>query len=71
MNKTLYELGLEYLEEIKLLEEKINKYRQRLNKATAASNIDEVFTARRLLSVLYKEKSELVLSAKKLLNYYS
>lgn len=71
MNKTLKELGEEYLEEIEKLDEKIERYRIRLKKAFNEHNSDEVFTVQRLLRVFYKQKYEMMDSARKLLNYYA
>ncbi len=71
MNKTLKELGEEYLEEIELLDEKIERYRERLKKAFSESNSDEVFTVQRLLRVFYKQKYEMLDIARKLINYYT
>lgn len=71
MTKTLKELGEEYLEEIELLDEKIERYRTRLKKAFNEANSDEVFTVQRLLRVFYRQKCEMMESARTLLYYYS
>ncbi len=71
MTKTLRELGEDYLAEIELLDEKIEKYRKRLKKAFDDCNSDEVFTVQRLLRVFYKEKCEMMETARTLLYYYS
>ncbi len=71
MTKTLKELGEEYLEEIELLDEKIERYRKRLKKAFNESNSDEVFTVQRLLRVFYRQKCEMMETARILLYYYS
>ena len=71
MTKTLRELGEEYLEEIELLDEKIERYRKRLKKAFEETNSDEIFTVQRLLRVFYKQRYEMMETARKLLNYYS
>ncbi len=71
MTKTLKELGEEYLEEIELLDEKIERYRKRLKKAFNESNSDEVFTVQRLLRVFYRQKCEMMENARILLYYYS
>lgn len=70
MDKTLRELGEEYLTEIDLLDEKIERYRKRLKRAFKESDSDEIFTVQRLLRVFYKQKYELMESARTLLNYY-
>lgn len=71
MTKTLRELGEEYLEEIELLDEKIERYRKRLKKAFEETNSDEIFTVQRLLHVFYKQRYEMMETARTLLNYYS
>lgn len=71
MTKTLRELGEEYLEEIELLDEKIERYRKRLKKAFEETNSDEIFTVQRLLRVFYKQRYEMMDNARTLLNYYS
>lgn len=71
MTKTLRELGEEYLIEIELLDEKIEKYRRRLKKAFKESNSDEIFTVQRLLRVFYKQRYEMMENARILINYYS
>ncbi len=71
MTKTLRELGEEYLEEIELLDEKIERYRKRLKKAFEETNSDEIFTVQRLLRVFYKQRYEMTETARTLLNYYS
>ena len=71
MTKTLKELGEEYLEEIELLDEKIERYRNRLKKAFNEANSDEVFTVQRLLRVFYRQRCEMMETARTLLYYYS
>lgn len=71
MTKTLKELGEEYLEEIELLDEKIERYRKRLKKAFNEANSDEAFTVQRLLRVFYRQKCEMMENARILLYYYS
>lgn len=71
MTKTLAELGNEYLEEIEILDEKIEKYKRRLKKAFNEANSDEIFTVQRLLRVFYKQRYEMMENARTLLNYYS
>ena len=71
MTKTLRELGEEYLEEIKLLDEKIEIYRKRLKRAFRERNSDEIFTVQRLLRVFYKQRYEMMENARTLINYYS
>ncbi len=71
MTKTLKELGNEYLEEIEMLDEKIERYNRRLKKAFRDADSDEIFTVQRLLRVFYKERYEMMENARTLLNYYS
>ena len=71
MTKTLRELGEDYVAEIELLDEKIEKYRNRLKKAFDESNSDEIFTVQRLLRVFYRQKCEMMENARTLLYYYS
>lgn len=71
MTKTLRELGEDYLKETALLDEKIEEYRKRLNKAFKESNSDEIFTVQRLLRVFYKQRYEMMENARTLINYYS
>ncbi|MBP3330355.1 MAG: hypothetical protein J6L89_05925 [Clostridia bacterium] len=71
MNKTLKELGEEYLKEVDIINEKIETYRKRLKKAMREHNCDEIFIVRKLLKVFYKQKFEMMDSARKLINYYS
>ena len=71
MTKTLKELGEEYVKEIELLDDKIERYRIRLKKAFAESNSDEIFTVQRLLRVFYGQRCEMMETARKLLYYYS
>lgn len=71
MNKTLKELGEEYLAEIEKINEKIEKYRKRLKKALSENNSDEVYTVQRLLRVFYGQKWEMTDNARILINYYN
>lgn len=71
MSKTLKELHKEYVEELKNLDEKIIRYRIRLNRAMTNKykNADEIFTCRRLLMVFENEKSDLIRNIKELQKY--
>ncbi len=71
MTKTLRELGEEYVAEIEILDEKIERYRKRLKKAFDECNSDEIFTVQRLLRVFYRQRCEMMETARKLLYYYS
>lgn len=69
MNKSLKDLRNEYLQEIKDLDNKIERYRKRLRRAVKLHNSDEVYTVQKLLSVFYSEKMELVEHARELQKY--
>ena len=71
MNKTLEELGEEYLREIDAINEKIDIYRKRLKKAMKDHNCDEIFITRKLLHVFYEQRYEMTDNARQLINYYS
>ncbi len=71
MNKTLKELGEEYLAEIEKINEKIEEYRKRLKKALSENNSDEVYTVQKLLRVFYGQKWEMTDNARILINYYN
>lgn len=71
MTKTLKELGEEYVAEVELLDEKIERYRNRLKKAFDEGNSDEILTVQRLLRVFYRQRCEMMETARTLLYYYS
>ena len=71
MTKTLRELGEEYVAEVELLDEKIERYRNRLKKAFDKCDSDEIFTVQRLLRVFYRQRCEMMETARTLLYYYS
>ncbi|MBE6784036.1 MAG: hypothetical protein E7536_08495 [Ruminococcaceae bacterium] len=71
MDKTLKQLGEEYLREVDLVNEKIEKCRKRLIKATREHNCDEIFIVRKLLKLFYNQKNEMMDNAKTLITYYS
>lgn len=71
MQKTLEELGEEYLESAKLLEPLIRKYTEILKKAYASGNYLKTYDAKHKLTVFYDQKRELVAIGKKLINYYN
>lgn len=71
MDKTLKQLGEDYLREVDIVNEKIETYRKRLNKAMKEHNCDEIFIVRKLLHLFYNQKNEMMDNAKKLITYYS
>ncbi len=70
MQKTLEELGEEYLDSAKLIEELIRKYRKILKETYASGNYLKTYEIKRKLTIFYDQKRELVLIGKKLINYY-
>lgn len=71
MQKTLEELGREYLESAKQIEIYIKKYREILKEAYDSGNYLKTYDAKRKLMIFYDQKSELVSIGKKLINYYN
>lgn len=70
MQKTLEELGEEYLVSAKLIEELIRKYRKILKETYASGNYLKTYEIKRKLTIFYDQKRELVSIGKKLINYY-
>lgn len=70
MQKTLEELGEEYLDSAKLIEELIRKYRKILKETYASGNYFKTYEIKRKLTIFYDQKRELVSIGKKLINYY-
>lgn len=70
MQKTLEELGEEYLDSAKLIEELIRKYRKMLKETYASGNYLKTYEIKRKLTIFYDQKRELVSIGKKLINYY-
>lgn len=70
MQKTLEELGEEYLDSAKLIEELIRKYRKILKETFASGNYLKTYEIKRKLTIFYDQKRELVSIGKKLINYY-
>lgn len=70
MQKTLGELGEEYLDSAKLIEELIRKYRKILKETYASGNYLKTYEIKRKLTIFYDQKRELVSIGKKLINYY-
>ncbi len=70
MQKTLEELGEEYFDSAKLIEELIRKYRKILKETYASGNYLKTYEIKRKLTIFYDQKRELVSIGKKLINYY-
>jgi len=70
VQKTLEELGEEYLDSAKLIEELIRKYRKILKETYASGNYLKTYEIKRKLTIFYDQKRELVSIGKKLINYY-
>ena len=60
MQKTLEELGEEYLDSAKLIEELIRKYRKILKETYASGNYLKTYEIKRKLTIFYDQKRELV-----------
>lgn len=71
MQKTLKELGEEYLESAKLIEALIRKYRKILKEAYSSGNYLKTYDTKRRLTVYYDQKRELISIGQKLINYYN
>lgn len=68
--KTLKELGEEYLTYIKLNEENIEICKRKIKKATDEKNALTVSELKRTLSVLYEISRELKTNSEHLIKYY-
>lgn len=71
MQKTLEELGEEYLESAKLIEELIKKYRKILRETYDSGNYLKTYDTKRKLTIFYDQKRELIAISHKLINYYN
>lgn len=71
MQKTLEELGEEYLESAKLIEELIKKYRKVLRETYDSGNYLKTYDTKRKLTIFYDQKRELIAIGHKLINYYN
>lgn len=68
--KTLKELGKEYLAYIKLNEENIELCKAKIKKATDENDAFTVSELKRTLSVLYEISRELKINSEHLIKYY-
>ena len=71
MQKTLEELGEEYLESAKIIEALIKKYRRILKETYSSGNYLKTYDTKRRLTIFYDQKRELEAIGKKLINYYN
>ncbi len=71
MQKTLEELGKEYLESAKTIEALIKKYRGILREAYSSGNYLKTYDTKRRLTIFYDQKRELETIGNKLINYYN
>lgn len=70
MNKTLKELGEDYLANVTIKEEQIKDCSIRLKEASRKNNLDEIYRLRTLLKLFYIQKNDLLENANILINYY-
>lgn len=70
MNKTLKELGEDYLENVSIKEAQIKDCSIRLREASRKNNLDEIYRLRTLLKLFYIQKNDLLENANILINYY-
>lgn len=71
MQKTLEELGKEYLESAKTIEALIKKYRGILREAYSSGNYLKTYDTKRRLTIFFDQKRELETIGNKLINYYN
>ncbi len=71
MSKSLCELSEEYFEGVKMQDELIAKYREKLKLARLKGSCEEEIRISRLLKILYDQRNELIETAYHLKNYYS
>lgn len=70
MNKTLKDLGKDYLKNALVKQEQIEKCKKKLRDATRKNNLDEIYRLRRLIKLFYCEKNDMIENGNKLVNYY-
>lgn len=68
---TLSQLGYEYLEEARRVDEKIKNYNRLLNEATKSFDFVEMIRLRRMLKLYYEQRGELRYNGRLLINYYN
>lgn len=67
---TLEQLGYEYLDIAREIDEKIKEYNRRLTKAIRSYDPDEMLRLRRMIRLYYEQRSELRYNGRLLVNYY-
>lgn len=70
MTKSLYELGLEYDESIRLTQEAVDSVRKKIAQAEKDNDSYEVFVLSRKLEMLYEEIRDMRIISEKLKTYY-
>lgn len=70
MSKSLYELGLEYDESIKLTQEIVTSVRKKIKEAERNHDSSEVFLLGKKLEMLYEEIRDMKIISEKLKTYY-
>lgn len=70
MSKSLYELGLDYDESIRLTRELVASVRKRIKEAEAKHDASEVFFLGKKLEMLYEEIRDMKIISEKLKTYY-
>ncbi len=71
MQKSLKQLGEEYLDSARLMDSLIKKYTEILKNAYASGNYLKTYDAKRKLTIFYDQRRELIAIGKKLINYYN
>lgn len=70
MNKSLYELALEYDESIKNIQRIVVSVRKQIKNAEAKHDSYEVYSLSKKLEMLYEEIRDMKIVSEKLKNYY-
>ena len=70
MKKSLYELGLEYDESIRLTQDVVDSVRKKITQAEKNNDSYEVFVLSRKLEMLYEEIRDMRIISEKLKTYY-
>ena len=70
MSKSLYELGLEYDESIRLTQEVVDSVRKKIRAAERNHDSSEVFMLGKKLEMLYEEIRDMKIISRKLKTYY-
>lgn len=70
MKKSLYELGLEYDESIRLTQQAVDSVRKKIRDAEKNNDSYEVFVQSKKLEMLYEEIRDMKIISEKLKTYY-